>query len=359
MASISLERITKRIGDRIILDDISLEIRDREFFAVIGPSGCGKTFLLRTIAGLERPDSGTVRFDGEDVTALAPHKRNVAMVFQTYALYPHLRVRGNIGFPLYLLHMQEDEIERRVVRTAEELGSGLVSLLDRRPRELAVGHQQRVAIGRAVIRQPRVYLFDEPLSNLETKMALISRYHLKRLFRDLGTTVVYVTPDDKEAFALADRVAVMSPGRIEQVSTPQGVWARPINRFVAEFIHRGALNCYPARLEGEWVQTPFFTVPVVPSLLARARGLRELVIGLRPDHLHLSSPENAPLIAQVELVETLLPERQKRVHLRQGAFSGVATVPLEWPVRRGEWVGVTVDLENAFLFDPRTGRTLY
>jgi multiple sugar transport system ATP-binding protein len=361
MARVTIEAIGKDIGDRTILDDVTLDVLHGEFFCVIGPSGCGKTMLLRILAGLERPDRGAIYFDGEDVTRVGPSKRDVAMVFQSYALYPHLRARGNIGFPLQITRVQADEIDRRVVKTAEELSSSLVEMLDRRPEELSMGFRQRVAVGRAMVRHPRVYLFDEPLSNLDAKISAQTRAHMRRLLRGLGSTVIYVTPDDREAFALADRIAVMSPGRIEQVSTPRGLWARPTNRFVAEFVHEGILNLYPAHLDrvAGRVETAAFSLPSIPEIAARIGRDDDFVLGLLPSQVRLDGPsELSPLVGRVELVEPLISERKKMVHVRREGFHCIAEVGYDVPVHRDEWVGVAFNLEHAMLFDAETGRTI-
>jgi multiple sugar transport system ATP-binding protein len=284
------------------------------------------------------------------------------MVFQSYALYPHMRARGNIGFPLQITKMQADQVDKRVVHTAEELGSNLVSLLDHRPDELSMGFRQRVAVGRAIIRHPRVYLLDEPLSNLDAKISAQTRAHMRRLLRGIGSTVIYVTPDDREAFALADRVAVMSPGRVEQVSTPRGLWARPANRFVAEFVHEGILNVYPAHLDRatDRLSTEAFSCPSTPEIAARVGRDDDFVIGLLPSHVHLDGPtETSPVVGRVELVEPLICERKKMVHVRRDAFHCIAEVGLDVPVQRDDWVGVGFDLEHAMLFDAETGRTIH
>ncbi|MBI2942094.1 MAG: ABC transporter ATP-binding protein [Chloroflexi bacterium] len=361
MAAISLEGISRHIGDRLILADIDLDIRDREFFCVIGPSGCGKTSLLRLVAGLDFPSAGAIRFDGEDVTRLSAQKRDIAMVFQSYALYPHMRARGNIGFPLTLTRLHRTEVDRRVIQTAENLGAGLVSLLEQRPSDLAMGQRQRVAIGRAVIRHPRVYLFDEPLTNLDARLRAITRVEFKKLIREFGRTVVYVTPDRNEAFALGDRIAVMRTGRIEQVNTSTGLWARPASVFVADFVHQEGFNLYRVQLDPEArvVEGPDFRVPAVPSIIAKSRQRTDLYIGILPDHVKLELPsEESTVVARVEVVETLLQERRRKVHLARGGFRCIASVPLGAGPSVDDWFGIRFDLEEALLFDAHTEQSL-
>lgn len=362
MAEVTIDWVSKRIGDTPILKDINLTVLDREFLCIIGPSGCGKTTILRIVSGLDRPSSGSVLFGGRDVTNVPPSRRDVSMVFQSYALYPHRRARGNISFPLELKHMERGEIHKKVVKTAEDLGYGLVNILDRRPAQLAVGQRQRVAIGRAVVRDPQVYLFDEPLSNLDAKIAAIARVAIKRLIREVRRTAIYVTPSVNEALALADRIAVMSNGRIEQVSTPTGIWSRPANAFVADFVHQNGLNLFRCTLDSDTrrVITDDFTFPLIPSILARSRNERRIIMGILPERLRLTqATEQSTLVGQVELVEPLVADRRKKLHIRRGNTKCIASVPINSPAGRDDWVGVEFDTESAFIFDADDGRSIY
>jgi len=277
MARIRFAGLAKRFDAQVVLAPLELEIAEGEFFTFVGPSGCGKSTLLNLIAGVEAPSSGALYFDEARVDALAPGARDVAMVFQSYALYPHLSVRENIAFPLRVRGTARAEIAREVERVAQVLG--LSPLLERKPRQLSGGQRQRVALGRALVRRPRVFLMDEPLSNLDARLRLEMREELKRLHEAHGITTVYVTHDQEEAMALSQRVAVLNAGRIEQCGTPQAVYADPANLFVAQFLGSPPLNL----LEG---------------------GSPEVVLGVRPaDVLVHASPREGATAARVTLLE--------------------------------------------------------
>jgi multiple sugar transport system ATP-binding protein len=362
MARVTLDGVGKDLAGRAILDEITLDVLEGEFFCVIGPSGCGKTTLLRLVAGLEKPSRGTISFDGVEITHLRPSERDVAMVFQDYSLYPHLSAAENIAFALRHGRAEDGETRQRVRDTAGELSAQLIGMLDRMPEELSAGFQQRVALARAVVRRPRVFLFDEPLSTLDAKVAVEAHSQMRRFLRGLDVTTLYVTADDREAFALANRVAVMSAGRVEQVSTPQGIWARPVNRFVAEFVHEGMLNLYPARMDhaAERVVADAFSAPAGPGVCARLWRSDAFVLGVLPGQVRLEAPsEESALVGSVELVEPMIAQRKKKVHVeRAGGFRCVAEVGMDVGVRLGEAVGVSFDLERALLFDAETGRTI-
>ncbi|MBI2290172.1 MAG: ABC transporter ATP-binding protein [Betaproteobacteria bacterium] len=247
MARIRFEGLEKRYGSQPVLAPLDLVIEDGEFFTFVGPSGCGKSTLLHLIAGIEAPQAGAIYFDHDRVDQLAPGARDVAMVFQSYALYPHLTVRENIAFPLRVRRLARAEIGREVGRVADALG--LAALLDRKPRELSGGQRQRVALGRALVRRPRVFLMDEPLSNLDARLRLEMREELKRLHEAYRVTTIYVTHDQEEAMALSQRIAVLSAGRVQQCATPQQVYADPANLFVAQFVGSPPINsrCTPIR----------------------------------------------------------------------------------------------------------------
>ncbi|MEU5884403.1 ABC transporter ATP-binding protein [Spirillospora sp. NPDC047279] len=288
MAVITLRELTKVYpGGVRALDGLDLEIADGEFFALLGPSGCGKTTLLRTVAGLETATAGTVRIGERDVTRLPPGDRDVGMVFQDYALFPHMSVTDNIAYPLRIKKTGKAERHAAAAGVAAELG--LDGLLGRRPAELSGGQQQRVALARAMAARPQVFLLDEPLSNLDARLRLEARTFLKKLQRELGVTTVFVTHDQAEALAMADRIAVMEDGRIRQIGTAAEVFRRPANLFVASFIGSTPMNLVDARVRGEEIEAAGTLVP----LPAEARGLvtdgQEVVYGVRPDYLDYSA----------------------------------------------------------------------
>ncbi|MDH2430660.1 ABC transporter ATP-binding protein [Sphaerisporangium sp. TRM90804] len=298
---ISLHGLTKVFpGGVRALDSLDLEIADGEFFALLGPSGCGKTTLLRTIAGLETPTSGTVTIGAADVTSLPPGRRDVAMVFQDYALFPHMDVTANISYPLRIKKVPRAEREARAAEVAARLG--LAELLERRPGQLSGGQQQRVALARAIACHPAAFLFDEPLSNLDARMRLEARTFLKRLQRELAVTTVFVTHDQGEALAMADRVAVMSAGRIVQVGTPAEVFRRPSTTFVASFIGSTPMNLLPGVVRDGALRVAGGALPL-PAGLADGE---EVVYGLRPEYTDLSpSPRPDAFAGQVSVVENL------------------------------------------------------
>jgi multiple sugar transport system ATP-binding protein len=282
MAQIEIEQVTKVFsGDVVALDDVSLRIEDGEFIALVGPSGCGKSTLLRALAGLEDVTSGTIAIDGKDVTDLAPRHRDIAMVFQSYALYPHMTVRQNLGYGLKVRRMAKAEIRGRVDEVAKLLG--LSELLERRPAQLSGGQRQRVAMGRAIVRQPQAFLMDEPLSNLDAKLRVGMRASLSQLHSQLGVTTVYVTHDQVEAMTLGQRVAVMRDGRILQVDAPQRLYEQPRDLFVAGFIGSPAMNLVEATIDGDSVVFGEFRVPLNPLRRPGRDAPARVVLGMRPE----------------------------------------------------------------------------
>jgi multiple sugar transport system ATP-binding protein len=282
MAEIELESVTKVYsGGVVAVDDVSLAIEDGEFIALVGPSGCGKSTLLRAIAGLEEVTSGQISIGGRDVTDLAPRHRDVAMVFQSYALYPHMTVRQNLGYGLKVRRAPKADIERRVTDVAQMLGLG--DLLDRRPLQLSGGQRQRVAMGRAIVREPRAFLMDEPLSNLDAKLRVGMRASLAQLHQQLGVTTVYVTHDQVEAMTLGHRVAVMRDGRMLQIDTPQRLYEDPRDLFVAGFIGSPAMNLVEATIDGDDVVFGQYRVPLDPRRRPPEPPSRSLVLGIRPE----------------------------------------------------------------------------
>src|SRR5246127_1685461 len=291
MAQVSLRKLVKRFDDTEAVRGIDLDIADKEFVVLVGPSGCGKTTTLRMIAGLEEISAGEIAVDGEVVNDVPPKDRDMAMVFQNYALYPHMTVYENMSFGLRLKRYPKPEIARRVQGAARI--PDITELLDRKPRQLSGGQRQRVAMGRAIVRNPKVFLFDEPLSNLDAKLRVQMRIEIKRVHQKVRTTTVYVTHDQVEAMTLADRVVVMNRGRIEQVGTPNDLYHHPATRFVAGFIGSPAMNFLPCRVQdgaggGLAIRvTDAITVPVPPSRIDRYGAFKgkDMVLGLRPEHL--------------------------------------------------------------------------
>ncbi|RME20365.1 MAG: sn-glycerol-3-phosphate ABC transporter ATP-binding protein UgpC [Deltaproteobacteria bacterium] len=350
MAEVVLRQVSKRYGQVVAVEAMDLQIADGEFVVLVGPSGCGKTTTLRMIAGLEEISSGDLYIDGRRVNDVHPRDRDIAMVFQSYALYPHMTVYDNISFGLRMRGMNKAEIDGRVIRAAEILG--IESMLDRKPKQLSGGQRQRVAMGRAIVRQPKVFLFDEPLSNLDAKLRVQMRAEISRLQRKLATTTIYVTHDQTEAMTLADRIVVMSAGKVQQVGSPLEVFEHPANRFVAGFIGSPAMNFLPCRaapggkieLGGTAIDLPEDKA----ALLEHHDG--ELELGLRPNHVKLHHEKTAgqALEATVEVVEPMGSETF--VHLKIGESSLVARVESTEKFSMEERVWVEPELDRAHLF---------
>jgi multiple sugar transport system ATP-binding protein len=307
MAELILDRVTKEFaGGVVAVDDVSLEVRDGEFMVLVGPSGCGKSTLLRSVAGLEEITAGTIMIGDRDVTDLAPRHRDIAMVFQSYALYPHMTVRQNLGYGLKVRRTQKAEARRRVEEVARMLR--LDELLDRRPAQLSGGQRQRVAMGRAVVREPKAFLMDEPLSNLDAKLRVSMRAELAGLHARLGTTTVYVTHDQVEAMTLGQRVSVMRAGRIEQADTPQALYRAPANLFVAAFIGSPAMNLVEARVEDDAVEFAGLRIRLDPRNRPASSSGSTVVLGVRPESFEdaeFADPALAQLEVDVEVLEEL------------------------------------------------------
>ncbi len=353
MAEIELDHITKVFSsDVVALDDVSLRIRDGEFIALVGPSGCGKSTLLRALAGLEEVTSGSISIGGREVTDLAPRHRDVAMVFQSYALYPHMTVRENLGYGLKVRRTPKPETRRRVEEVAAMLGLG--DLLDRRPAQLSGGQRQRVAMGRAIVREPKAFLMDEPLSNLDAKLRVGMRASLAQLHQQLGTTTVYVTHDQVEAMTLGQRVAVMRDGRILQVDTPQRLYEQPRDLFVAGFIGSPAMNLVQATLDGAHVTFGQFRVPLAAGRRP-ATSSRSVVLGIRPESFE-DDAFATPDLPRIEVEVVVLEELGSDAHV---FFHADATpVTSEVLEAEGEDDAQLVAEPQALLnarIDPRTG----
>ena len=336
MSFLQLKGIQKSFGPVHTIKGIDLSIHKGEFIVFVGPSGCGKSTLLRLIAGLEATSAGSLHLDGRDITQLASSKRDLAMVFQSYALYPHMSVAENMSFALKLAKVDEAVIREKVERAAKILN--LTSYLQRTPKELSGGQRQRVAIGRAIVRSPKVFLFDEPLSNLDAALRGQTRVEIAKLHRDLGATTIYVTHDQVEAMTLADRVVVLRDGLIEQVGTPLELYDRPANQFVAQFIGTPQMNVVSG------AQVPQFEA--LCGLPVPAGGF----VGLRPENVLLRAPGAAPIPGKVELVEALGAETLIYVSTEQGAQL-VSRQNTRSSLHAGDAVSVAVDADSAHLFD--------
>jgi multiple sugar transport system ATP-binding protein len=363
MATVSLEKLVKRYGAVEVVHGIDLDVADREFIALVGPSGCGKSTTLRMIAGLEPISGGNLRIGGKIVNDLPPRSRNLAMVFQSYALYPHMTVRENMGFSLKIAGQKPEEIAPRVEEAAKTLD--LTHLLDRRPSQLSGGQRQRVAMGRAIVRQPEVFLFDEPLSNLDAKLRTQMRVEIKKLHAKVQSTVIYVTHDQVEAMTLADRIVIMRDGYIEQVGTPEDVFQRPNSKFVAGFIGSPPMNLKDAAIaDGHLVFSNGERLPLPSRFRDRVTAGQKVTFGLRPDDLYpaghgIHSGEDADVHRhdlRVILTEPL--GNETLVFSDFGGAEWVGRMLNPRPLRSGDALSFCFDLSQAHLFDGATGKTL-
>ena len=356
MATIELERITKVYDNGFVaVDDVSLSIADGEFIVLVGPSGCGKSTLLRTVAGLEEATAGEVRIDGVDVTDLAPRRRDIAMVFQSYALYPHMSVRENMAYGLKVRRAPKAETRRRVEEVAGMLG--LTELLDRRPAQLSGGQRQRVAMGRAIVRDPQVFLFDEPLSNLDAKLRVQMRTEIKELHQRLRTTSIYVTHDQIEAMTMADRIVVMRDGLVEQSGDPLALYDAPVNTFVAAFIGSPAMNLVPGvvRMNGSTSGVEFEGGVRLP-MPRESSGIdgQPVLYGMRPEHCVVTQSGGLP--AEVVVVEPTGADTQ--LFCRFNGQEITSLVRDRVSCRAGDRVGLSPDVARAHLFDAKSGARL-
>ncbi len=353
-----LDSIKGLLGDKAAikaLDQVNLLVRHGETLGLIGPTACGKTTLLKVIAGLIAPDEGAVYFDGQDVTKMSPKERNIGMVFQSYALYPHLTSLENLAFP-FVVQQREEEIPERVRVTSQIMGLGFDKLLGRLPSTLSIGEKQRVAVGRCIIRQPRVFLFDEPLSNLDAKLRVQTRVEIKKLLRRFRITSVYATHDQTEAIALSDRLAVMNEGRIEQVGTHGEIYNWPVNVFVAGFVGTPAMNFFRGRVEDGALRFADFSLPFLPRLRTRLHPGQEVILGVRPEHIAISA--EGLLRARVEQIQPRVTQRVQIIRTRLDGGVCVVRAGVEVPVRPGDSVWLRFDEERLHLFDARTGSRL-
>lgn len=361
MASVTYQNVFKRFGDVEVITDLNLEVKDKEFVVFVGPSGCGKSTSLRMLAGLEEVSEGEILIGDRVVNDVPPKDRDIAMVFQSYALYPHMSVYDNMAFGLKLRKTPKAEIDRRVKEAADSLG--LAPLLDRKPKALSGGQRQRVAVGRAIVREPAVFLMDEPLSNLDAKLRVSARAEISQLHRRLGTTFIYVTHDQVEAMTMGDRIAVMSDGVLQQIDTPRNLYADPGNVFVAGFIGSPSMNFFDATLVGEegtvYVDAGDFRVPVPEERKQMYEGVvgKEIVFGMRPEHIHapdFAPPSilSSPLKGTIEVVELL--GHELNLFLSTGKNSIVATVDTRLIVSPGNEIDLVMDMNNMHIFDKDT-----
>ena len=356
MSAISLQKVIKRYGDLEVVHGVNLDIEEGEFVVLLGPSGCGKTTTLRMIAGLEDVSGGTLSIGGRVVNDVAPRDRGIAMVFQNYALYPHMTVRQNMEFALRPLKLPKGEHDRRIADTASMLG--LDTLLDRKPAQLSGGQRQRVAMGRAMVRTPKVFLFDEPLSNLDAKLRTQVRWEIGKLHQRLGTTVVYVTHDQIEAMTLADKIVIMRDGHVEQVGTPEEVFGAPRNLFVATFIGSPAMNLIPAVVEsdGDGVRlvNGDLSVRLTGERGAACKQAGAVTIGVRAADIVVTAPgDPGSAAARVEVTEYL--GKEALVDLRAGDCEVVAEVPAAGRPAPGDIIHLRLDPGRIHLFDTKTG----
>jgi sn-glycerol 3-phosphate transport system ATP-binding protein len=350
MATVTLDAVRKSYGAREVVHGVSCAVADGELVVVVGPSGCGKSTLLRMVAGLETVSAGTVAIDGRVVNRVEPKDRDIAMVFQNYALYPHMSVYDNMAYGLRMRRMARAEITERVERAAAILQ--LAELLDRKPRQLSGGQRQRVAMGRAIVRDPKVFLFDEPLSNLDAKLRVQMRVEIKRLQQELGTTSLYVTHDQVEAMTLADRLVVMNAGNVDQIGPPLDLYERPATVFVAGFIGSPAMNLIGGHVDSGGVAIGDLVLPLDGQA---AEPGRKVTIGLRPENLELA--DDGPILVKTELLERLGADTI--VHGRLGDGTTLtARAPGALALHLGEPIRLAIAPGHIHLFDTETGRRI-
>lgn len=360
MAKVRLEDIKRRFNNVTAIEDITFEIPDGEFWVLVGPSGCGKSTILRTIAGLESATSGKLFIGDSLVNNVPARQRDVAMVFQNYALYPHMTVAQNIAFGLQMRKVDSKIIQERVVNVARSLS--LEQLLNRKPKQLSGGQQQRVALGRAIAREPQVFLLDEPLSNLDAQLRDDTRAELKQLHQELGITTIYVTHDQVEAMTLADQIVVLNRGRIQQIGDPQSIYARPANQMVAAFLGNPPMNILPAIYKGDGFEVSGQLLAIPPYMQENLRlpQGQSFDLGIRPEHIFINELQQAAenqsqLVVEVKVVEPLGRETLIRAALpRSTALVNIQTGG-NVRLRPGDRLSLQLDLNELFVFDPKTG----
>jgi multiple sugar transport system ATP-binding protein len=351
--NVRFDKVTKLFNGSAVVDHLDLVVEDGELVVLLGPSGCGKTTTLRMLAGLEDATSGDIFIGSERVNDVPTRYRDIAMVFQNYALYPHMTISENIAYPLRVRKIARDEIDRRVKNVADMLEIG--ALLKRRPRELSGGERQRVALARAVIREPRVYLMDEPLSNLDAKLRVQMRGELKRLQHKLSTTTIYVTHDQAEAMTLATRVAIMRAGKLQQFDTPLNIYNRPANRFVAEFVGSPSMNFIEGRLDSatRTFRTDTLMLTLEQAQLATLNGRERVALGIRPEHIEVLTTGGEGLFPATVYVTELMGN-ETFVFLKLGSEKIIARAPAEFRAEMESRVWVKIDIQRACFFDCNT-----
>lgn len=353
MTQLSLESISKRFGSNQIIDNVSLDINAGEFMVILGPSGCGKSTLLNLIAGLEEVDSGSIKLNGQQIEHRAPKHRDVAMVFQNYALYPHMTVFENIAFGLKMRKIPKKDIEARVNEVGETLS--ILHLLDRKPRQLSGGERQRVAMGRAIARLPQIYLLDEPLSNLDALLRSQIRTEIKKLHAQLGITMIFVTHDQVEAMTLADRIAIMNKGHIVQVGTPDEIYYRPQTHFVATFLGNPSMNIINAQIDRQ-SQSVYIGGSKLKISANNGSSVDSCLIGFRPENVKLGGTNSLAFDGVVDVVEPTGPDLYALIDCEEGF--PVKGRFQNGEVETGKSVRFTVDSDNIHVFDAKTGARL-
>ena len=350
--AIEFRNVSKYFGGACVVADLSLEIRDGEFVVLLGPSGCGKTTTLRMLAGLETVSAGDIFIGGERINDVPTQHRDLAMVFQSYALYPHMTIAENIGYPLRVRKLDRTARAERVQRVAAMLE--IQSLLERKPRQLSGGERQRVALARAIVREPRAYLMDEPLSNLDARLRVQMRGELKHLQHQLGTTTIYVTHDQAEAMTLASRVAVMRKGRLQQFDTPMNIYNRPANRFVAEFVGSPSMNFVEGRIDAGTFVSDSLQIPLRPDQLSGLADRSQLTIGIRPEHIQvLPEPRDGAIAARVYVTELMGNETFVFLSLGSNRLIARASADFSAELERRVWIEITAN--KIHFFDPISG----
>ena len=357
MVDVRLENVNKNFGKVVAVDNLSLKIEDKEFLVLLGPSGCGKTTTLRLIAGLEKPDSGNIYIGERLANNLSPKDRNVAMVFQNYALYPYMKVFDNIAFPLKVRNTPKQQIESKVRETASMVG--IEGLLERKPRQLSGGQQQRVALARALVREPALFLMDEPLSNLDAKLRVQMRTELKKLHRELGVTTIYVTHDQEEAMTLSDRIAIMNKGLLYQLGSPFDVYERPANLFVAGFVGSPAMNTVEGELveeDGDYLADFRICSVQLPKEIAQTLASKTLVLGIRPEHILVDEKSPNSIAAKVEVTEPLGHESILLLNAKDVLLT--ANTRLMKPLNVGDEVWISFVENRLQLFEKQSARRI-
>jgi multiple sugar transport system ATP-binding protein len=367
MANVVLKNIAKRFGDVVAVNDVNLEIKDREFVVLVGPSGCGKTTTLRMVAGLEEISDGEILIGDRVVNKLTPMERNIAMVFQSYALYPHMKVFDNMAFGLKMRKVPKEQREKQVNKAAEILG--IEELLDRKPKQLSGGQRQRVALGRAIVRDPDVFLFDEPLSNLDAKLRVQMRIELKKLHERLLATVIYVTHDQVEAMTMGDRIVVMKDGIVQQVGSPLEIYNHPANQFVAGFIGSPAMNFIPCRLVEEdsryFIDSGDYKIGLPDFLSPKLSAVKsdEFIFGIRPEHFQDTPagngrPRDLPIIkATINVIETL--GKETFLDLSTGQHSLTALLDADMAAKTHQEIELVPNMDKIHLFNSENGEAIF